>query len=364
MSESSAQRLPGLLVTTAIAAVAIIIHTLPFAPFTVGEEGRHPVDTMLIAIAIGITVRNLLPMPVLLRSGVKYSVKKILPFAIVLMGAKLDFFEILRVSGKALSINLLCVMVALGLTLWLCNRFGVAFRLGLLIGVGTAICGGTAIAVTAPVVEADDNETAFAVTAVTLFGLLWIVVFPLIGMMLELSQTDFGVWAGTAIHATPQVMAAGFAYGPEAGEVALIVKLVRVLLLAPMVVLIGALYAREKRRREEAHVATRTRLTTLIPPFILGFVALAVAKTLHLLPDLTLHLEESPLWAGGAVDIGMSSLVTTVSSFLIAIAMAGVGMGVHLRGLAKIGFRALYVGLFAAVVLAGFSLLLILVFLG
>ncbi|HFE47118.1 MAG TPA: putative sulfate exporter family transporter [Nannocystis exedens] len=350
--------------TIAIAAVAVVVHTLPFAPFTVGEQGRHPVDTMLIAIAIGIIVRNSLPMPAWLRPGIKYSVKKVLPFAIVLMGAKLDFFEILRVSGKALSINLLCVVVALGLTLWLCNRFGVAFRLGLLIGIGTAICGGTAIAVTAPVVEADDNETAFAVTAVTLFGLLWIVVFPLIGMTLELSQADFGVWAGTAIHATAQVMAAGFAYGPEAGEVALIVKLVRVLLLAPMVVLIGALYAREKRRREEVHVAPRTRLTTLIPPFILGFVALALAKTLNLLPDFTLHLEASPFWAAGAVDVGMSSLVTTVSSFLIVVAMAGVGMGVHLRGLAKIGLRALYVGLFAALVLAGFSLMLILVFLG
>jgi len=362
--DSTPPRFPGLLLATAIAAIAVYVHSLPFAPFTVGEEGRHPIDTMLIAIVIGIAIRNLLPMPEWLRPGIKYSVKKVLPFAIVLMGAKLDFFEVLRVSGRALSINLLCVTVALGLTIWLCARFGVTRRLGLLIGIGTAICGGTAIAVTAPVIEAEDSETAFAVTTVTLFGLISIVAFPLIGTLLGLSQADFGVWAGTAIHATPQVMAAGFAYGPEAGEVAIIVKLVRVLLLAPMVVLIGALYAREKRRQQEAHVAPRTRLTTLFPPFILGFVGLAVAKTLNLLPNFTLHLEQSPLWEAGSVDVAMSTLATTVSSFLIAIAMAGVGLGVHLRGLAKIGVRALYVGLFAAVVLAGFSLLLIRLFLG
>ncbi|MGB1274307.1 MAG: YeiH family protein [Nannocystaceae bacterium] len=352
-----------MLLATVIAGVSVFIHTLPFAPFTIGAHGRHPIDTMLIAIVVGVAIRNLLPMPSWLKPGIKYAVKKILPFAIVLMGAKLDFFEVLRVSGKALSINLACVTVALGLTLWLCKRFAVTYRLALLIGIGTAICGGTAIAVTAPVVEAKDDETAFAVTTVTLFGLLCILAFPLLGTMLELSQSEFGVWAGTAIHATPQVMAAGFAYGAEAGEVAVIVKLVRVLLLAPMVVAIGAIYAREKRRQQQAHVAPKMKLATLFPPFILGFIGLAAAKTLNLLPNFTLHLEESFAWQAGSVDVAMSSMVTTLSGFLIAISMAGVGLGVHLRGLAKIGVRALYVGMFAAVVLAGFSLLLIKLFL-
>jgi uncharacterized integral membrane protein (TIGR00698 family) len=249
-----------------------------------------------------------------------------------------------------------CVTVALVLTVWLCTKANVTRRLGLLIGVGTAICGGTAIAVTAPVVEADDTETAFAVTTITLFGLVCIPVFPLIGGLLDLSQTEFGVWAGTAIHATPQVMAAAFAYGGDAGETAVIVKLVRVLLLAPVLVVIGAMYAREKRKRQEAHVAPAAKFTTLFPPFILGFLALALAKTLHLLPDFTFHLEDSFLWQAGSVDMSMSQLVTKTSSFLITVAMAGVGLGVHLRGLAKVGLRPFYVGMFAAVILAVFSL--------
>ena len=356
MTETKASLFAGLALATAVAAGAMAVHSLPVWPFTIG--GRHPVDAILIAILIGIAIRNFAPLPEWFRPGVKYAVKKVLPFAIVLMGAKLDFFDVMRVSGQALVINLVCVVTALTLTLWLCSRAKVSRTMGLLIGVGTAICGGTAIAVTAPVVEADDTETAFAVTTITLFGLISIAVFPLVGNALDLSQLEFGVWAGTAIHATPQVMAAAFAYGPEAGETAVIVKLVRVLLLAPMVVVIGAMYAREKRRRQQAHVAPVTRLTTLFPPFILGFLLLALAKTLNLLPNFTFHLEDSILWEAGSVDMSMSQLVTKTSGFLITISMAGVGLGVHLKGLATVGLRPLYVGLFAAVVLAVFSLAL------
>lgn len=342
---------------TVIAVAAAALHTLPFFPFTIG--GRHPVDTILIAIVIGIAIRNLLPMPDWFRPGIKYAVKRVLPLAIVLMGAKLDFFDVLRVSSRALAINLVCVCVALAGTLWLCRKAKVTRKLGLLIGVGTAICGGTAIVVTAPVIEAEDNETAFAITTITLFGLVSIIVFPVIGAALALPQYEFGVWAGTAIHATPQVLAAAFSYGTAAGETAVIVKLVRVLMLAPVVVVIGAIYARDRRRRQEAHVAERPRLATLFPPFIFGFIGLALAKTLNLLPDFTFHLRESLLWEAGSVDTSMSQLVTAVSTFLIAISMAGVGLGVHLPGLAKVGLRALWVGLFAAVLLAGFSLAII-----
>ena len=356
MSQSKAPIYAGLSLTAALAVAAIYVHALPVWPFTIGADGRHPVDAILVAIVFGIAVRNLLPLPDWFRPGIKYAVKKVLPFAIVLMGAKLDFFDVMRVSGQALLINLICVTVALGFTVWLCTKANVSRRLGLLIGVGTAICGGTAIAVTAPVVEAEDTETAFAVTTITLFGLICIPVFPALGSALAMTQTELGVWAGTAIHATPQVMAAAFAYGDQAGETAVIVKLVRVLLLAPILVVIGALYARDKRRRQEAHVAPSAKLTTLFPPFIFGFVGLALAKTLHLLPDFTFHLEQSFAWDAGSVDMSMSQLVTGVSSFLITVAMAGVGLGVHVRGLAKVGLRALYVGMFAAVLLAGFSL--------
>jgi uncharacterized integral membrane protein (TIGR00698 family) len=349
MAQPKSSLIGGLALATAIAIASDYIHTLPFPPFTVGADARHPVDAILIAIVLGMAVRNFVPLPDWTKPGIAYAVKDVLPIAIVLMGARLDFFDVMRVSGHALVINVLCVSTALGLTVWLCTRAKVSRSLGVLIGV----------AVTAPVIEAEDNETAFAVTTITLFGLLWIPVFPLVGAAIGLSQTQFGVWAGTAIHATPQVMAAAFAYGSEAGEIAVIVKLVRVLLLAPVVIVIGALYAREKRRRQQAHVAPAAKLTTLFPPFILGFVGLALAKTLHLLPDFTFHLEQSFLWDAGSVDMSMSELVTKASAFLVTISMAGVGLGVHVRGLMKVGLRAVWVGLLSAVLLAAFSLTLL-----
>jgi uncharacterized integral membrane protein (TIGR00698 family) len=251
------------------------------------------------------------------------------------------------------------VAVALGLTLWLCRVTGVEQKLAILIGIGTAICGGTAIAVTAPTIEADEKDTAFAITTITLFGVIAVFLFPLLGHALSMSQTEFGIWAGVAIQATPQVMAAGFAYGTEAGEIAVIVKLVRVLLLAPMLVGLGWWYAREKRRQQQAHVGQKMKLTTVFPPFILGFLTLAVANTLNLLPDFTLHLQESALWESGDLQVSLASLVTGVSAFLITIAMAGVGCGVHLKSLLGIGLRGLYVGMFAAAVLAAFSLVML-----
>lgn len=348
---------PGIALCVALALLAYYVQVLPFPPFTTAG-GQHLVDAVLIAIVLGMLVRNLLPQPAWARPGIGYAVKRLLPVAIVLMGAKLDFFDVLRVSAQALLISTICVVSALFLTIWLCRRTGVGRKLGILIGVGTAICGGTAIAVVAPVIEAEDRDTALSITCITLYGLVSIAVFPLLGTALDLSQLEFGIWAGVGIHATPQVMAAGFAYGREAGEVAVIVKLVRVLLLAPLVIGLGAWYARQVRQHR-AYVPRANQWTTYFPPFILGFLALAVANTLGLLPDFTLHLSDSPLWAARDLPVTMSALATQASAFIITAAMAGVGLSVNLRGLARVGLKALYVGAFATVILAGFGLLLL-----
>jgi uncharacterized integral membrane protein (TIGR00698 family) len=350
---------PGLVLAAVLALAATEIHRLPFPPFSIGDPARHPIDAMLIAIVLGIALRNTIGLPAMFAGGVKYSVVTVLPFAIVLLGARLDFYDVMRTSAQALIISVVCVIVAFALTIWLCRKTRVGQKLGILIGVGTAICGGTAIAVAAPVIEADERETAFAITTITLFGLLSVFVYPLLGAALGMNEAEFGVWVGVSIHATPQVLAAGFAYGEEAGEIATIVKLVRVLLLAPLVIALGAWYAREKRRRQQAHVTRLAGFTQLFPPFILGFVLVALASTLKLLPDFTLHLEDSFLWDQQERAVRIDRLVTTLSTFLITMSMAGMGLGVHLRGLAAIGMKALYVGLFASLVLAALSYLLI-----
>ena len=349
----------GLLLSLAIAVAAYQLHQLPVAPFSIGEPARHPIDAMLIAIVIGMLVRNTVGVPARFAAGVRYAVVSIMPLGIVLMGAKLNFFDVVRTSATALIISVLCVGVALTMTIWLCRKVGIGHKLGILIGVGTAICGGTAIAVAAPVIEADDGDTAFGIATVTLFGMVAVFVLPLLGELLGMSQLEFGVWAGTSVHATPQVVATGFAYGPQAGDIATIVKLVRVLLLAPVVIGLGVWYARSKRRQQIAHVTKLASFTTLFPPFILGFVLLALANTLHLLPDFTLHLQDSMLWTQQDLRVVLAKLVTWVSTFLLTISMAGVGLGVDVRGLAKVGLGALYVGLASSVLLAAFSFALL-----
>ncbi|HWU89422.1 MAG TPA: putative sulfate exporter family transporter [Kofleriaceae bacterium] len=354
-ARSSITVLPGLGLALAISIAAYQVHQLPVAPFSIGEPARHPIDAMLIAIAIGVIVRNTVGLPARFAPGIKFCVTSLMSLGVVLMGAKLDFFEVVRTSATALLVSVICVGVALGMTVWLCRRLGVARKLGLLIGVGTAICGGTAIAVIAPVIEAEDSETAFAIATVTLFGMVAVFVLPLLGTAIGMSQLEFGVWAGTSVHATPQVIATGFAFGPTAGDIATIVKLVRVLLLAPVALGLGVWHAREKRRRQIAHVTKIGRIGTLFPPFILGFVGLALANTLHLLPDFTLHLRDSVLWSAQDAHVVLAKLATTCSTFVLTVAMAGVGLGVHLRGLANAGLGALYVGLASSVILAGFS---------
>lgn len=347
--------LPGLALTFALAVAAYLLHQAPVAPFSIGEPARHPIDAMLIAIVLGMVVRNTVGLSPRFAAGVKYSVVAIMPLGIVLMGAKLDFFDVVRTSGTALLISVICVGAALALTIALCRRVKIDQKLGILIALGTAICGGTAIAVAAPVIEADENETAFAIATVTLCGMIAVFVLPVLGHWLDMTQPEFGVWAGTSVHATPQVVATGFAYGPIAGDIATIVKLVRVLLLAPVVIGLGVWYGREKRRRQVAHVAKVASITTLFPPFILGFVLLALANTLQLLPDFTLHLRESFLWEQQELRVILAKAVTWLSGFLLTIAMAGVGLGVNLRALRQVGLSALYVGFAASVILACFS---------
>ena len=185
------------------------------------------------------------------------------------------------------------------------------------------------------------------------------IVFPAAGALLGLTQGEFGVWAGSSIHATAQVVAAGFAYGTEAAEIAVVVKLVRVLLLAPCVVLIGLWYGRMRRRGRQPYVDKPFSITTLVPPFILGFVAVASLQSLDLLPSVTLHLQESVAWGAGDVTLSAERLLTIVAGFLASVAMAGVGLGVHVTGLLRIGGRPLALGLLASLFLALLSLLLV-----
>jgi uncharacterized integral membrane protein (TIGR00698 family) len=215
---------------------------------------------------------------------------------------------------------------------------GLSERLGTLIGVGTSICGVSAIVATAPAIEARDEETALAVGTITIFGLLALLVYPLVGSALGLSDRFFGTWAGTAVNDTSQVVATGLMYSQPAAEVATVVKLTRNLFMAPVILLLSALF----RRRSAGDAGPDPRRgwkawKSAAPLFVFGFLGMALLNSLGLFGPEARH------W------------LRFLSLGCILLGIGGVGLGTDLSAVRRIGLKPLYAGLAASMVMAGVS---------
>jgi len=337
----------GLGLVAVVTAAALWLSEIPVWPFTVAG-GRHPIEPVMLAIVIGMVVSNLWAVPSRYNHGIKIAVKKILPFGIVCLGARLDFRSVVAVGAAGLVLSVLEIVVALALVVFLSRQFKLPRKLGLLLGVGTAVCGGTAIVATAPVIDADEEDVVFSVAAVTLLGLVAMFVLPVIGALVGMGGKAFGIWAGLAIHQTPQVVAAGFAFSPEAGETATIVKLARVSLLAPGVFVIGYLHARGESRATPA-ARKQINYRHLFPMFVFGFLAVAILRTLGLLPQLNFS---GVAFFGGNHSVNLAALLESISKYCIVISMAGVGLETKFSALKRTGVRPLIVSLIAAIVIA------------
>jgi uncharacterized integral membrane protein (TIGR00698 family) len=337
----------GLAASALVTIAAVWVSELPFAPFTL-KGNRHPIEPVMVAIVLGMILANVLPLPKLLAPGLKFATKKLLPLAIILVGARLDFIAVLNVGAQALAMSVGTIVLGLGLFLLFIRLGWVPRKLGLLLGIGTAICGGTAIVAAAPVIDADDKDVTFSVATVTLCGLAAMFLLPVAAEVMHLSDRAFGIWAGLSIHQTPQVIAAGFAYSRGAGEIATIVKLARVCLLAPVLLLVGWQAARGGHE-----VGKRVQVLHVFPMFVIGFLAMALLRTLGLLPQMTVRLTAKPVLGGGVHEVDVVRVCETVSKYLIVAAMAAVGLETRFSALRKTGLRPLLLGMSAAVVIAG-----------
>ncbi len=352
---------PGYLLAGVTAIAAYGIHYLPMAPFQVsGASGvRHPISAAIIAILVGLAIRNLGLVPRSISAGCKKTVKKVIPIAIVLTGGALNLAHIAGVGLSALAITIVCIGIAFGAAHLFGRLFGLKPSTALLIGAGTGICGTSAIVAVAPLIDADDEDLALSVGTINLFGLIAMLLCPLVGAMLQMSDQHFGVWAGTTIHAVPQVVAAGYAKSADAGTLATLVKLVRVTLLAPLIAGLAILYAHRHSPDKARKRNVAVHYARLVPWFIWGFVALAVLNTLGLIPTLQFHASD---WFGastGPVEIPMANILKRIAKILLTIAMAAIGLELNLHALVRVGSRALVTGLAASVVLAGASLALV-----
>ena len=344
---------PGIAVCAALTCAAFYLHTLPFPPFTLRDD-YHPLNAVLLALLLGLAIRNLAPAAARLRPGVDVVIKRVLPAGIVLLGARLDFYDLLRVGYRVSFGAVILIVVIIVATRYLCRFFNVKAEQGLLIVVGTAICGTSAIVATAPLVESKEEDIAISIASINLLGALAMVVFPFAGAFLLIDPRVYGEWCGLAIHATPQVIAAGFAHhldGETAGEIATIVKLTRISLLGPAVFVIGAAYAYQ-RRKQAAFVGPPVDYAQLVPTFVLFFVGMAFLRTAGMFPEMTFHMTERFLFGAGDRTIDMAYSLGEAGKWLITGAIAGVGLVTEFRALRSGGVRPFLLGLISTVILA------------
>ncbi|MBI1791767.1 MAG: putative sulfate exporter family transporter [Acidobacteria bacterium] len=338
--------LPGFVLAALVAAAGFAIHYLPFAPFRLDSPhgARRPISASIIAILVGLLARNLYAMPASILPGCKSIVRRVIPLCIVLTGAGLNLTLIAGVGLPSLAITVVCIALALATARYAGRLLGVWPKTALLIGAGTAICGTSAIVAVAPLIDAEDEDVTLSVGTVSLLGLILMFALPLVGGLLGMDEPAFGVWAGTSIHAVPQVVAAGFAFGEKAGALATLVKLMRVTLLAPFMFVLMLLYARRQ-------AGVTVHYARFVPPFVWGFLAVAVLNTASLIPALEFARHRLTLPLGPVLSEG--------GNILLTLAMAALGLEVNVRRLAHVGGKALLTGVVSSVALCGASLALI-----
>ncbi len=355
--------LAGYAFSGGVALTAYITHQLPFAPFTVASESgvRHPISGAILAILLGLVLRNLFALPAGITAGCRHAVKKGIPVAIVLMGAGLNLVNIASVGFIALFITVCGIGVAMGASYYIGKALGLGWKTALLLGTGTGICGNSAIVAVAPLIDADDDDLVLSIGAVNLFGILAMLAWPVIGKLIGINDDMFGVWAGTSIHAVPQVVAAGFSFSPDAGTLATLVKLVRVTMLAPLVFVLAIMYAKHHAGESNGNTRLTVRYARLVPWFVWGFVAFALLNSFGLLPTLVFP-PDGLFAAGGAtemIDLPLSAMMTKVGKLVLTLAMAAIGLEVNLRALGGVGRTAVIAGFLSTLTLGATTLLLI-----
>ena len=338
LSSNGLHKYIGLACCFLLAALAFLIEKLPFAPFTLAQN-KHPIEAITLALCLGIAASPLLKRAPKLQSGVSFAAKPIMYFAIVLLGCQLNLSDFKQLSGHVLATILAAVFVCLIFGMLITRCFKINQHIGYLTTLGAAICGNAAIAASAPILNASETDTSFAMAATNLFGLLAIFIFPLLGHLMHLSQTTFGIWSGCSIQAVPQVVATAFSYGATAGALGTWVKLIRILLLGPVLL---ALTALEKKHQPHSKMTW----TTLCPPFIaLFFLCMAINSLGWLQPFTFDHFLINP-----------HAMTHALSQIAMAVALAAIGLKTSWHELRQNALQPLLMAFLGAVVIASVSL--------
>jgi uncharacterized integral membrane protein (TIGR00698 family) len=307
--------LPGFGCVAAVAAAATLLGGL--APM---------VGAPVIAVLSGIVIAVVRTPPALLRPGIAFTSKKVLQGSVVLMGLGLSLGQVLSTGARSLPVLVGTLVVALGVA-WVAGRLlGIRGDTRTLIGVGTAICGASAIAATDGVIGADEADVSYSIATIFTFNIVAVLLYPTLGHVLGLSQHSFGLWAGTAINDLSSVVAASTIYGHAAASYGVIVKLTRTLAIVPICLCLAVMRRRRNKDATEAPATRRFSVRGIVPVFIVAFIAAVVVNTLGLVPAGWHH--------------GLSDL----STWMITAALAAIGLSTDVRHIRRAGFRPLALG--------------------
>lgn len=261
--------------------------------------------------------------PAMVESGISYTSKKLLQYSIILLGFDMNLFNVFRVGSQTIILMIFTLTVAFLTAFFVGKLLKVDKNTNILIGVGTAICGGSAIAATAPVIHADDEDVARSISTIFLFNVIAAFLFPFLGHLLHMTDYHFGLWTGTAVNDTSSVVAAGYTFSNAAGNLAVIVKLTRTLMIVP-ITLVLAFYI----SRRETHISESSyKLSKIFPWFVLGFVAASIISTFLPIP----------------AEAGR--LLVQIGKFVIVMAMAAIGLNTNIVKLVKNGWKPILLGL-------------------
>ena len=314
-------RVPGAVFVAVLAAISWSIAAL-FDALT----------PLVVGVALGAIAANVAPIPPSFAPGIGWAARSVLRVGVVLLGLRLSLGDVADLGARGVFVVATVVAATFFGTQWIARQLGLRRDLGLLIATGYSICGASAIAAVNGTVGADDDETAYAITLVTLYGSLSILFLPLVGSLIGFDDATFGTWVGASVHDVGQVVAAASTRGDLAVEAATVVKLTRVVLLAPLV----ALVATSRRRSQTAEEPGTTR-PPILPLFVIGFLAMILVRTTGVLNDSTLD---------GAA---------TLEKIVLTAALVALGLGVRIDRMRRLGGRPLLVGLLAWFLVAGSS---------
>ena len=324
------------------------------------REKGSPVSPIMLAIFLGLLIRNTVGVPVAYEQGLRFCLKAVLRIGIVLLGLKLSLGVLGQIGLIGLPIIILCIATALIAVTFINRALGLPKRLGTLIAVGTSICGVSAIVATAPVIDAEEDETSYAVACITIFGMLALFIYPFVAHWLFPDARMAGLFLGTAIHDTSQVAGAGLMYKQQfatdgALKTAMAVKLMRNVTMAALIPLMAILYHRSNGGGGGGAAGRmKHKWRDLVPLFVIGFLAMACLRTIgDVGGDRPFGVLSRATWERITHQVDLAAV------WCLMLAMASVGLATGLAKLKNLGWKPFSVGFAAALLVGGVSAVLV-----